>query len=155
MLNHYNILIITEDKTRKKVDITDKIWHLNTNYWSTSTHDYKDEEFLQFINNEPNIIRMFSSDIMKYEINDFLEFVDTNNIIPVILINDLTENGHIIYLAIEERIPDAIEYLINEEDEDLDILLDVIESFMLGKGSILDDNTERTSGKRARRITKA
>lgn len=145
-MKDYNILLITEYN-----EIVNKVWGLNVNYCVVATETLKGDDFLDLLSNLNSVIVMKSEDVMKYPINDLLDFCYSTNSLPVILIKDYNDDGHIVYLAIEERIPEALEYLINENDTDLDLLLELIKKYMRGKGSIDNDNITRTSSKGKRR----
>lgn len=147
---YYNILVINDDiidNGEINSEYYDMISHIHSiagNYYViTPTKELSN--IYDFVENNRTMIVASSNTFKDLEINDFLMFIDETNSLPLFIIKDNKDFTHTMFLAVEERIPAALEYTINEEFKDLGLLKDFVSSYVNRKGNILDDKVIRTS----------
>lgn len=137
-----NILFIGENVD----NVLNDIWKLNTNYAVIQCSDLKNRQFLDYVETleHPHITYMTGETLQKkHTINDVVDVCHKINYRPIIISRDNKDLEHICYLALEDFLQDAIEYRLNEHNEQYDEFLEICFDYVKGCGT--DDNSVSTS----------
>ena len=126
-----------------------EIWKANTNYAVLNQSPYVwSTIFTKYIKDKPVIVVSTADQFVDKNINDVIEFMKVNNFIPVLIADNNNSIENNMYTALSEELLNAVLYIKNEKNENLNDFIKINQQYLIGKG-IIDENdkTVRTSRK--------
>ena len=109
-----NLLLIGNDVD----DIALDIWKGNTNFAVLNKNPYLwGTNFLDYIENKEVIVTTTDEQFKTKTTNQFLEYIDKHNFIPIFIADTKDDFVNLMYSAINEIAQDSILYLRNEKNE--------------------------------------
>lgn len=145
-----NLVIIGNDVD----DIAMDIWKGNTNFTVLNKNPYLwGENFLSYIDGKEVIVTTNDEQFKSKTTNQFLEYMEKHNFIPIFIADDKDDFVNLMYTAVNEILQDAILYTRNEKNEEYDIFIKMTREYLF-KRKESNDNTVRTPRKRKTSTTK-
>lgn len=146
-----NLVIIGNDVD----DIAMDVWKGNTNFTVLNQSPYLwGKNFLEYIKNKEVIVSTTADQFESVAINNFLEFMDKKEFIPIFIANGKDDFVNKMYTAVNELIPDAVLYTRNKKNEGYTELIKITRGYLF-KRKESNDKTVRTPRKRKKRTTEA
>ena len=139
-----NLVIIGNDVD----DIAMDIWKGNTNFTVLNKNPYLwGENFLNYIDGKEVIVTTNDEQFKSKTTNQFLEYMEKHNFIPIFIADDKDDFVNLMYTAVNEILQDAILYTRNAKNEEYDIFIKMTREYLF-KRKENNDKTVRTPRKR-------
>lgn len=139
-----NLVIIGSDVD----DIAMDIWKGNTNFTVLNKNPYLwGENFLRYIEGKEVIVTTNDEQFKSKTTNQFLEYMEKHNFIPIFIADDKDDFVNLMYTAVNEILQDAILYTRNAKNEEYDIFIKMTREYLF-KRKENNDKTVRTPRKR-------
>jgi hypothetical protein len=135
-------------------DIALDIWKGNTNFTVLNKNPYLwGTNFLDYIDGKEVIVTTNDEQFKTKTTNQFLEYMDKHNFIPIFIADNKDDFVNLMYAAINEILQDAILYTRNEKKEEYDLLIKITREYLF-KRKERNDKVVRTPRKRKTSTTK-
>jgi hypothetical protein len=129
-------------------DIAMDIWKGNTNFTVLNKNPYLwGENFLSYIDGKEVIVTTNDEQFKSKTTNQFLEYMEKHNFIPIFIADDKDDFVNLMYTAVNEILQDAILYTRNAKNEEYDIFIKMTREYLF-KRKENNDKTVRTPRKR-------
>ena len=139
-----NLVVIGNDADSIAMDI----WKGNTNFTVLNQNPYLwGRHFLNYIKGKDVIVSTDAEQFKSKTTNQFLEYMEKHNFIPVFIADDNEDFVNLMYTAVNEILQDAILFIRNEKNEGYDELIKITRDYLF-KRKESDDKTVRTPRKR-------
>ena len=146
-----NILVIGNNADEIALDI----WKNNTNFTVLNQNPYLwGKNFLDYIKGKEVIVSTNAEQFTTKSINEFLEYIDKHEFIPIFIADDKEDFVNQMYSCVDSLVPDAVLFTRNEKNEGYTELIKITRDYLFKRKESDGDKTVRTPRKRKTSTTK-